>query len=48
MCLGADVGTVSRIICTRPGALGSMVETLYYKPEGRGFDFQCHWIFQLT
>jgi hypothetical protein len=21
---------------------------LCYKPEGRGFDSRCHWIFQLT
>jgi hypothetical protein len=29
-------------------AIALLVEALCYKPEGRGFDSQCHWIFQLT
>jgi hypothetical protein len=28
--------------------LQTTFETLCYKPEGRGFDSRCHWIFQLT
>jgi len=29
--------------------LGQLVETLPYKPEGRGFDSRwCHWNFSLT
>jgi hypothetical protein len=33
-----------------PGhAVASLVEPLYYEPEGSGFDFRGgHWIFQLT
>jgi hypothetical protein len=28
---------------------GAVVEVLFYKPEGRGFDYHwCHWIFSLT
>jgi hypothetical protein len=31
------------------GAYSSMVEALWYKPEGRGFDCRWgHWTFQLT
>jgi len=30
-------------------AVAQKVETLFYKPEGRGFDFRwCHWKFSLT
>jgi hypothetical protein len=25
-----------------------VVEALFYEPQGHGFDFRCHWIFQLT
>jgi hypothetical protein len=29
-------------------AVAQLVETLHYKPEGRGFDSRwCHWIFSL-
>jgi hypothetical protein len=30
-------------VCEEYGVLG-----VCYKPEGRGFDSRCHWIFQLT
>jgi len=29
-------------------AVAQLVEALCYKPEGRGFEFRCHWNFSLT
>jgi hypothetical protein len=29
-------------------AVAQLVEVLHYKPEGRGFDYGCHWNFSLT
>ena len=32
----------------KDNAVARLVEALRYKPEGRGFDSQCHWNFSLT
>jgi len=37
------------VLVTSVYAVAQLVETLRYKPEGRGFDSQlCPWIFSLT
>jgi hypothetical protein len=35
-------------LLSRGHAVAWLVETLCYKPEGRGFDSRCRWIFQLV
>ena len=37
------------VYCNKGYAVAHLVETLRYKPEGRGFDYGwCHWNFLLT